>query len=84
MRIVCKNAMKILKIMHQAGVQTSLEQEGSGSFSDSMSAVILASFLHDAGMAVGRKNHELYSGTWPPILYTQLKQDLSLFLTDVI
>lgn len=62
MRIVCKNALKILKIMHQAGVQTSLEQEGSGSLSDSMSAVILASFLHDSGMAVGRKNHELYSG----------------------
>lgn len=62
MRLVCKNAMKILKIMHESGVQTSLEKEGSGSFSDSISAVILASFLHDAGMAIGRKHHELYSG----------------------
>lgn len=62
MRIVCKNALKILKIMHESGVQTSLEKEGSGTFSDSISAVILASFLHDAGMSIGRKNHELYSG----------------------
>jgi len=62
MRIVCKNALKILMILHEAGIQTSLEKEGSGTLADSLSAVILASLLHDSGMTIGRKDHELYSG----------------------
>jgi len=62
MRIVCKNALKILKTLHEAGVQTSLEKEGSGTLADSISAVILASMLHDSGMTIGRKDHEMYSG----------------------
>lgn len=62
MKKVCYNAMKMLKILHEAGIKTSLESEGAGSFADSISAVMLASFLHDSGMTVGRKDHELYSG----------------------
>jgi len=61
-RIVCRNALKILKLLHCAGVQTSLEKEESGTLADSISAVILASMLHDSGMTIGRKDHELYSG----------------------
>lgn len=62
MRTVCRNALKMLKILHQKGIQTSLEKEQAGSFSDSVSAVILASFLHDFGMTIARQDHELYSG----------------------
>lgn len=62
MKKVCYNALKMLKILHEAGIKTSLESEGAGSFTDSISAVMLASFLHDSGMTVGRKDHELYSG----------------------
>ncbi len=62
MKIVCRNALKMLSILHEAGVKTSLEQEGAGSFADSMSAVMIASLLHDSGMTIGRKDHELYSG----------------------
>ena len=62
MKKVCYNALKMLKILHEAGIKTSLESEGAGSFADSISAVMLASFLHDSGMTVGRKDHELYSG----------------------
>jgi len=62
MRIVCKNALRILKLLHQADVKTSLEKEGCGTIADSMSAVILASMLHDAGMTISRTDHELYSG----------------------
>ncbi len=61
MRTVCRNALKMLKILHQAGIKTSLETEHSGSFSDSVSAVMIASFMHDFGMTVGRQDHELYS-----------------------
>ena len=62
MRTVCRNALKMLKILYQGGIKTSLENEDSGTFSDSVSAVVLASFMHDFGMTIGRQDHELYSG----------------------
>ncbi len=52
----------MLSILHDAGVETSLQKEHSGSFADSVVAVMIAAFLHDAGMTIGRKDHELYSG----------------------
>ena len=62
MRTVCRNALKMLKILYQAGIKTSLETEQAGTFSDSVTAVMIASFLHDFGMTIGRQDHELYSG----------------------
>lgn len=62
MRTVCKNALKMLGILKDAGIETSLQKEHVGSFEDSVSAVMLAAFLHDSGMTIGRKDHELYSG----------------------
>lgn len=62
MRTVCRNALKMLKILHNAGIKTSLETEQTGNFSDSATAVILAGFFHDFGMTIGRQDHELYSG----------------------
>ena len=62
MRTVCRNALKMLKILHQAGIKTSLETEQAGIFSDSVTAVIFAGFFHDFGMTIGRQDHELYSG----------------------
>lgn len=62
MRTVTKNALKMLSILHECGVNTSLESDLVGSFTDSVTAVILASFMHDFGMTIGRQDHELYSG----------------------
>lgn len=62
MRTVCRNALKMLRILHDAGVETNLQREHIGSFVDSVVAVMLAAFLHDVGMTIGRKDHELYSG----------------------
>ena len=62
MRTVCRNSLRMLKILYKAGIKTSLVNEKCGSFDDSTTAVILASFLHDLGMTVGRQDHELYSG----------------------
>lgn len=62
MRTVCRNVLKMLKILHQAGIETSLETEQAGTFSDSVTAVILSGFFHDFGMTIGRQDHELYSG----------------------
>ena len=43
-------------------MRTVCQKEHSGSFADSVVAVMIAAFLHDAGMTIGRKDHELYSG----------------------
>jgi len=62
MKIVCRNALKMLYILHEAGIRTNLEEEEAGTFADSVAAVMTASLLHDSGMTIGRKDHELYSG----------------------
>lgn len=77
MRTVCRNALKMLKVFYQAKIQTSLEKEQAGTFADSVTAVILASFFHDFGMTVGRQDHELYSAIiGQPIINSILKKVL--------
>jgi metal-dependent HD superfamily phosphatase/phosphodiesterase len=61
MRTVVLNTMIMLRLLHQAKIKTSLEQDECGDFEDSLTAVICASMLHDLGMGVGRQDHELYS-----------------------
>ncbi len=58
MRQVTANAIKMLNILHEAGIPTSLEAEEIGSFEDSMCAIILAGLMHDLGMMIGRQGHE--------------------------
>ncbi len=62
MKIVCRNALKMLCLLHEAGVKTNLEKENVGTFADSMAAVMIAALMHDTGMTISRKEHELYSG----------------------
>ncbi len=61
MRKVARNAITMLRLLRSAGIKTSLEQEGAGTYEDSLCAVLLAAFLHDLGMTVGRQDHELHS-----------------------
>ena len=62
MKMVCRNALRMLILLHEANIDTSLEKENSGNFTDSVCAVMLASILHDCGMTISRMDHELYSG----------------------
>jgi len=62
-RITTYNALKILRLLHEHGVPTSLEAEEVGSYEDSQVAVALGCFLHDIGMGVGRQAHEWHSIT---------------------
>ncbi len=79
MKTVCRNALKMLSILYTAGMQTSLEKENIGTFADSVAAVMLASLLHDSGMTIGRKGHELYSGI---ISYPIIEKVLSQLLPE--
>lgn len=58
MRQVVGNAIKMLNLLQDAGIKTSLETEEIGTFEDSMYAVILAGLMHDLGMSIGRQGHE--------------------------
>lgn len=58
MRQVAINAIKMLNIIHDAGIKTSLEREETGTFEDSMCAVVMAALMHDLGMMTGRQGHE--------------------------
>lgn len=58
MRQVAANSIKMLNILHECGIKTSLENEEIGTFEDSMCAVILAGLMHDLGMMIGRQGHE--------------------------
>lgn len=58
MRQVAGNAIKMLNILQESGIKTSLEKEEIGTFEDSMCAVIMAGLMHDLGMSIGRQGHE--------------------------
>lgn len=59
MRQVAYNGVKMLSFLKDAGVGTSLVLENSGTYDDSLCALMLASFLHDLGMSVSRTEHEI-------------------------
>jgi metal-dependent HD superfamily phosphatase/phosphodiesterase len=61
MRTVALNALIMMELLRAAGIQTSLEKEDAGTFEDSLTALLLAAILHDAGMSIGRQDHELHS-----------------------
>lgn len=61
MRKVVKNALKMAHLLHEAGIQLSLESEGVGEFTDSVLAIFVAGLLHDIGMSLTRQDHENYS-----------------------
>jgi metal-dependent HD superfamily phosphatase/phosphodiesterase len=61
MRTVAYNAVLMLDLFRKAGIKTTLESDGCGSFEDSIIAVMIAAMFHDLGMAMGRQNHELHS-----------------------
>ena len=60
MRTVAMNALIMLRLLRQADIKTSLEQDDCGNFEDSLIAVLCASILHDLGMGIGRQDHEMY------------------------
>lgn len=63
MRQVCANAIKMLNLLQDSGIKTSLEKEEVGTFEDSMCAIIIAGLMHDLGMMIGRQGHEEMSVT---------------------
>lgn len=81
MRQVAKNSIKMLEILNEAGIKTSIEREETGCFEDSLCAIILAGMTHDLGMMIGRQAHEEMSVTFAiPVIERALK---SVFPSDI-
>lgn len=60
-RLVAYNALKIMRLLHEQGIETSLEEEEIADFEASQVAVALAAFFHDFGMGIARESHEWHS-----------------------
>jgi metal-dependent HD superfamily phosphatase/phosphodiesterase len=60
-RIVANAALKLLRLLVEAGVQTSVEADYGMTAEDAEVVVVAASALHDIGIAVHRTNHEQLS-----------------------
>lgn len=62
-KIVANMALKLLRMLVEAGVEMSIVADYGLKVEDAEVVVVLASCLHDLGISVHRDNHELYSIT---------------------
>jgi len=60
-KIATLNALKIIGILHQAGIEPNVVREGNGEYQDAEVVVAVSAFLHDLGMSIGRQDHEINS-----------------------
>jgi metal-dependent HD superfamily phosphatase/phosphodiesterase len=60
-RIVANAALKLLRLLADAGIQSSIEATYEMSADDAEVVVVAASALHDVGIAVHRADHEQFS-----------------------
>ena len=60
-RIAANAALKMLRLLADAGVETSVVKEHDLTYEDAEVIVVLAACLHDVGMSVHRHNHEQHS-----------------------
>lgn len=60
-RIVAKNALKMLRLLVEAGKQPGVVKNYGLTMDDAEAVVVLASALHDIGLSLHRQNHEEFS-----------------------
>ncbi len=60
-QIVANSALKILRLLMDAGVRPSVVEDYGFSEDDAEVVVVLAALLHDVGISIHRDSHEAYS-----------------------
>ncbi len=60
-QIVTANALQLLTLLDQAGIEPDVIASGAGTIEDAMVVVLAAALLHDVGNQIARANHEVYS-----------------------
>ena len=61
MQIVTNIGLKLLRLLHRAGIEPSMVEDYNMSRRDAEVVVVLGCLLHDVGMSVHRRGHEEYS-----------------------
>ena len=61
LQIVLNSALRIFRLLHCAGVQSTIEQDYSMNSSDAEVVIAGGCLLHDLGMAIHRVDHESFS-----------------------
>ncbi|MDR0588960.1 MAG: phosphohydrolase [Spirochaetaceae bacterium] len=74
MRTVALNTLRMMELLKKAEIKTTLEMEESGDFEDSLVAALMAGFLHDVGMTMGRQDHEIHGSYLAAPLLDRLLQ----------
>ena len=75
-RIVANAALKLLRLLADAGIESSVETTYGMTADDAEVIVVAASALHDVGIAVHRDNHEQYSVPMALNILPRLLNDL--------
>jgi metal-dependent HD superfamily phosphatase/phosphodiesterase len=75
-RIVANAALKLLRLLAEAKVQTSIEANYGMTPEDAEVVVVAASALHDVGIAVQRAGHEQFSVPLAAMMLPRLLGDL--------
>ncbi len=75
-KIVCNMALKLLRLLTEQGVRTSVEESYQLTKEDAEVIVVLAGCLHDIGHIVHRHRHEELSVALAPPLLEELIADL--------
>jgi len=60
-KIVANKALKLLRMLVEGGVDPSIKTNYNMAVEDAEIVVVLASIMHDLGMAITREGHEVYS-----------------------
>ncbi|QAA76652.1 MAG: hypothetical protein BIP78_0886 [Candidatus Bipolaricaulis sibiricus] len=74
-RIVIRIALRLLELLHGAGVKLGVTDHGLG-YEDAQVVVLLGAALHDVGHAIHRADHELFSVILAPTLLDELLEGI--------
>jgi hypothetical protein len=64
MRIAALHCLRIMRRLHEGGIEPSIVQEKAGDHLQAECAVVMGALLHDVGMAITRQNHEWHSAAY--------------------
>ncbi|MDD2715050.1 MAG: HD domain-containing protein [Candidatus Wallbacteria bacterium] len=70
--IVTNIAMKLLRMLHENGVQTSIEKDHGLTYQDSEVVLFLACILHDIGHIVHRDHHSFFGAAMAPMFLERM------------
>ncbi|HNU35661.1 MAG TPA: hypothetical protein PKJ15_03615, partial [Methanomassiliicoccales archaeon] len=73
-RIVARNALKMLRLLMEAGHQPGVVRNYGLAKEDAEVVVVLASAMHDIGLSVHRENHDEFSIMLSPPILRRLLQ----------